>query len=188
MIIRVLNNIICKKALSLEQDKNKQCNLAICLMHLNRIVEAKSLLQAVRASSPNEPVDDLYTKSFEHAFQMLSELESKLMLHGTKSANWKLPCKQMVTGENMLDNVVFCTQPRYFGGSYSREQRSKRWREGSCNKMEAHAVRNLDGELQSSPNEKSEMGLQDRAAILSPTSEDWRQRTWKLISQGRIRR
>lgn len=157
-------------------------------MHLNRIVEAKSLLQAVRASSVNETVDDLYAKSFERACQMLTESESKLMLHGTKSPNWKLPCRQMVAGENMLDDVVFCTQPRYFRGSYNREQRSERWREGGCNKMEAHAVRNLDGELQSSPNEKSEMGLQDCAAILSPTSEDWRRRTWKLISQGRIRR
>ncbi|KAF2318872.1 hypothetical protein GH714_011333 [Hevea brasiliensis] len=36
-----------KKALSLEPDKNKRCNLAICLLHMNRIPEAKSLLQAV---------------------------------------------------------------------------------------------------------------------------------------------
>ncbi|XP_044496177.1 protein POLLENLESS 3-like isoform X2 [Mangifera indica] len=176
------------KALSLELDKNKQCNLAICLMHMNRILEAKSLLQAVRASSVNETVDNLYSKSFEHAFQMLTELESKLMLHETKSPSGKIPWKQTVAGETMFDNVVFCTQPRYIQGSYNKEQRSKRWREEVHNKMEAHVVRNLNGELQSSPNEKSGMGLRDPAAILSPTCEGWRRRTWKLISQDRIRR
>lgn len=67
------------KALSLESDKNKQCNLAICLIHLNRIAEAKSLLQAVRASSRNES----YAKSFEHASWMLTELESQSMLQPT---------------------------------------------------------------------------------------------------------
>ncbi|KAJ4842060.1 hypothetical protein Tsubulata_044121 [Turnera subulata] len=62
-----------RKALSMEPDKNKQCNLAICLMHMNRIPEARSLLQAVEAGS--KPMDDSYAKSFERASEMLTELD-----------------------------------------------------------------------------------------------------------------
>ncbi|XP_059668264.1 protein POLLENLESS 3-LIKE 2-like [Cornus florida] len=42
---------IYRKAPSLETDKNKECNLAICLMHMNRMTEAKFLLQTIKASS-----------------------------------------------------------------------------------------------------------------------------------------
>ncbi|KAJ7969134.1 Protein SULFUR DEFICIENCY-INDUCED 1 [Quillaja saponaria] len=66
-----------RKALSLELDKNKQCNLAICLMQMNRITEAKFLLQAVRASSKDAKMDDPFLKSFERANQVLTDLESK---------------------------------------------------------------------------------------------------------------
>ncbi|TQE12048.1 hypothetical protein C1H46_002442 [Malus baccata] len=68
------------KALSLEPDKNKQCNLAICLMHMNRFTEAKHLLQVVRDSSGNKPMDESYAKSFERAYQMLTELEAQSVL------------------------------------------------------------------------------------------------------------
>ncbi|KAM1045327.1 hypothetical protein ACFX2A_037167 [Malus domestica] len=68
------------KALSLEPDKNKQCNLAICLMHMNRFTEAKSLLQVVRDSSGNKPMDESYAKSFERAYQMLTELKAQSVL------------------------------------------------------------------------------------------------------------
>lgn len=60
-----------KKALSFEVDRNKQCNLAICLMQMNRITEAKFLLQAVSAASKNRKMDDSFAKSFERASQML---------------------------------------------------------------------------------------------------------------------
>ncbi|OAY31582.1 protein POLLENLESS 3 [Manihot esculenta] len=69
-----------RKALSLEPDKNKQCNLAICLMHMNRIPEAKSLLQAVSDSCGSKQMDDSYAKSFERAVDILTELESKSVL------------------------------------------------------------------------------------------------------------
>ncbi|TKY72394.1 POLLENLESS 3 [Spatholobus suberectus] len=65
-----------RKALSFEVDRNKQCNLAICLMHMNRIKEAKFLLQAVSTASKNRKMDDSFAKSFERASQMLLEVES----------------------------------------------------------------------------------------------------------------
>ena len=63
---------------------NKQCNLAICLMHTNRIPEAKSLLQAVKALSGKNPMDDSYAKSYDRAYEELSKLEqeSELKLNG----------------------------------------------------------------------------------------------------------
>jgi hypothetical protein len=70
--------------LSLETDRNKQCNLAICLMHMNRIAEAKSLLQAVRSSSGNRQMDESYANSFERALQILTELESSSLLNPIK--------------------------------------------------------------------------------------------------------
>uniref|UniRef100_A0A5B7BJ84 Uncharacterized protein n=1 Tax=Davidia involucrata TaxID=16924 RepID=A0A5B7BJ84_DAVIN len=66
-----------RKALSLEADKNKQCNLAICLMHMNRMTEAKFMLQTIRDSSEDGEMDESYAKSFERAIQTLTELESQ---------------------------------------------------------------------------------------------------------------
>ncbi|CDP12570.1 unnamed protein product [Coffea canephora] len=66
-----------RKALSLEPDKNKQCNLAICLIYLNKTAEAKFLLQSVRASCVNEQMDESYGKSFERATQILEDLEKQ---------------------------------------------------------------------------------------------------------------
>ncbi|KAL6502144.1 hypothetical protein OROHE_024737 [Orobanche hederae] len=65
-----------RKALSLQSDKNKQCNLAICLMHMNKLTEAKFLLQAIRVSSGNDRMDESYAKSYERASQMMVEFES----------------------------------------------------------------------------------------------------------------
>ncbi|KAJ6724099.1 PROTEIN POLLENLESS 3-LIKE 2 [Salix viminalis] len=73
-----------RKALSLEPDQNKQCNLAICLMHMNSIPEAKSLLQTVKALSGSKPMDDSYAKSFERACQILAEFESHSRVNPTK--------------------------------------------------------------------------------------------------------
>ncbi|KAL6994996.1 Protein POLLENLESS 3 [Sarracenia purpurea var. burkii] len=53
-----------RNALSIEQDKNKQCNLAICLMHMNRVKEAKLLLQSIRVSPIDARSNDTYVKSF----------------------------------------------------------------------------------------------------------------------------
>ncbi|KAL8512633.1 hypothetical protein ACS0TY_018934 [Phlomoides rotata] len=66
-----------RKALSIESDKNKQCNLAICLMHMNKLTEAKFLLQTVRFSSGNDCVEEPYAKSYERASQILAEFELK---------------------------------------------------------------------------------------------------------------
>lgn len=66
-----------RRALSLESDNNKKCNLAICLILTNRLVEAKFLLQSVRASSGGKPMEESYAKSFERASHMLAEKELK---------------------------------------------------------------------------------------------------------------
>ncbi|RIA04040.1 hypothetical protein BRARA_K01812 [Brassica rapa] len=67
-----------RRALCLEPDKNKQCNLAICLMRMGRIPEAKSLIDAVRDSSAEiESGDEPFTKSYDRAVEMLAEVESK---------------------------------------------------------------------------------------------------------------
>ncbi|KAI8568523.1 hypothetical protein RHMOL_Rhmol02G0207300 [Rhododendron molle] len=66
-----------RKALSFEADKNKQCNLAICLMHMDRIIEARLLLQTTRASPIDGQSDGSYLKSYARATQVLTELESK---------------------------------------------------------------------------------------------------------------
>ncbi|MBA0622906.1 hypothetical protein Godav_008408 [Gossypium davidsonii] len=69
-----------RKALSLEPDKNKQCNLAICLMHMNRLGEAKSLLQDVKVSAGTEEMDESYSKSYERAMEILMQVETQSKL------------------------------------------------------------------------------------------------------------
>ncbi|KAF5195737.1 Nuclear transport factor 2a [Thalictrum thalictroides] len=66
-----------RKALSIVSDKNKQYNLAICLMNRGQIMEAKSLLQTVPPSSTDRELEDPFVKSFDRAYEMLTELESK---------------------------------------------------------------------------------------------------------------
>ncbi|KAL4569831.1 hypothetical protein LXL04_025475 [Taraxacum kok-saghyz] len=67
---------IYRKALSLEPDKNKQCNLAICLMYTNQMTEAKFLLNSVRDSARGRQMDESYAKSYERGVQVMNELES----------------------------------------------------------------------------------------------------------------
>ncbi|CAH8381567.1 unnamed protein product [Eruca vesicaria subsp. sativa] len=65
-----------RNALSLEPDNNKLCNLAICLMHMDRIQEAKSLIDDVRQSQgKTQWTDEPFYKSFERATEMLAERE-----------------------------------------------------------------------------------------------------------------
>ena len=66
-----------RKALSIEADKNKQCNLAICLICRNKIVEAKFLLQVIRDSAPHGQMDESYAKSFDRASLLLAETETQ---------------------------------------------------------------------------------------------------------------
>lgn len=66
-----------RRALCLEPDKNKQCNLAICLMRMGRIPEAKSLIDDVRDhSAESDSGDEPFSKSFDRAVEMLAEVES----------------------------------------------------------------------------------------------------------------
>jgi len=51
---------------------------------MNRIPEAKSLLQTVKALSGSKPMDDSYAKSFERACQILAEFESHSRVNPTE--------------------------------------------------------------------------------------------------------
>ncbi|GLJ24574.1 hypothetical protein SUGI_0469540 [Cryptomeria japonica] len=65
-----------RKALSIEPDNNKMCNLGICLMKQGRIVEAKAMLRCVKPASSEGPWGlDSHLKSYERAQEMLKELE-----------------------------------------------------------------------------------------------------------------
>ncbi|KAK1418168.1 hypothetical protein QVD17_27307 [Tagetes erecta] len=67
---------IYRKALSLEPDKNKRCNLAICLMYMNKMTEAKFLLSTVKESNRTRDMDEeSYAKSYERAIQVMEEFE-----------------------------------------------------------------------------------------------------------------
>ncbi|KAK2994118.1 hypothetical protein RJ640_003641 [Escallonia rubra] len=79
-----------RKALSLQQDKNKQCNLAICLMHMNRMTEARFLLQTIKASSGDGHMDESFAKSFERAMLTLAELECQPPV---MPAAWEEDCR-----------------------------------------------------------------------------------------------
>ncbi|XP_010415133.1 PREDICTED: protein POLLENLESS 3-LIKE 1 [Camelina sativa] len=64
-----------RNALSLEPDNNKLCNLAVCLIRIDRILEAKSLLEDVRQSLGNQWSNESFWKSFERDTDMLAERE-----------------------------------------------------------------------------------------------------------------
>ncbi|KFK28685.1 hypothetical protein AALP_AA7G033100 [Arabis alpina] len=67
-----------RRALRLEPDKNKLCNLAICLMRMGRIQEAKYLLNDVRESAgDSECGEEPFSKSYDRAVEILAEIESK---------------------------------------------------------------------------------------------------------------
>ncbi|XP_021888497.1 protein POLLENLESS 3-like [Carica papaya] len=94
-----------RKALSLEVDKNKQCNLAICLMHMNRIAEAKSLLLAVRDSPKKRQMDESCAKSFERAYQILREKESQHERSGrSEDSFYVVDNESSNSDKNGLDN------------------------------------------------------------------------------------
>ncbi|XP_027338252.1 protein POLLENLESS 3-like [Abrus precatorius] len=91
-----------RKALSFEVDRNKQCNLAICLMHMNKITEAKFLLQAVTTASKNRKMDDSFVKSFERATQMLVEMESSPSGNAASSSMRSMSQCSPLSSENSI--------------------------------------------------------------------------------------
>ncbi|KAL4200578.1 hypothetical protein AMTRI_Chr02g211890 [Amborella trichopoda] len=66
-----------RKALAIEPDDNKKCNLAICLMQKERIAEAKTLLTTVKPTSMHSPGSESHLKSYERACEMIAEIESQ---------------------------------------------------------------------------------------------------------------
>lgn len=49
--LRLISLCECMKALSIELDSNKMCNLATCLIHQGRVVEANPILERVNPNS-----------------------------------------------------------------------------------------------------------------------------------------
>lgn len=65
-----------RKALSIEPDNNKVCNLGICLMQQGRLKEGRTMLRSVKPASGDSPWgSDSHLKSFERAQQMLMQME-----------------------------------------------------------------------------------------------------------------
>jgi len=124
-----------RKALSLEPDKNKQCNLAICLMHMNRIAEAKSLLHAVRYSSGNRPMNESYAKSFERALQMLTDLESHLVPNPIVDQNEIQTSFASLVNRNSKEVSSFIRGGLHYGSSQSPEAGLMVMMTKPCNRM-----------------------------------------------------
>ncbi|KAK4270825.1 hypothetical protein QN277_019594 [Acacia crassicarpa] len=96
-----------RKALSFEPDRNKQCNLAICLMQMNNMTEAKFLLQAVSSAYKNRKIDDSFAKSYERASEMLAEIESKSK---SQSKPQPRPKSQLVVAKECKEKPLCQTQ------------------------------------------------------------------------------
>ncbi|KAL4187403.1 hypothetical protein AMTRI_Chr09g18780 [Amborella trichopoda] len=65
-----------RKALSMELDNNKMCNLGICLMKQGRIEEAKATLRCVKPAVADGLRADSHLKAYERAQEMLKDLDS----------------------------------------------------------------------------------------------------------------
>ncbi|VYS69253.1 unnamed protein product [Arabidopsis thaliana] len=98
-----------RNALSLEPDNNKLCNLAICLIRMERTHEAKSLLEDVKQSLGNQWKNEPFCKSFERATEMLAEREQATvadkpedLLTSSFSDNFSSRCSGGMKGKKAL--------------------------------------------------------------------------------------
>ncbi|XP_050225776.1 protein POLLENLESS 3 [Mercurialis annua] len=156
-----------RKALALEVDYNKQCNLALCLMHMKRIPEAKSLLQDISASCGRKEMDESFAKSFDRAVEMLNEFEERSLLKPIQDdkenldSGWrKGPCNERsdFSGKMVVSPAaVLYTQPRRDSESLQGGQRN----------VLARTIRNLDGDLQ-------ESDIKSQSSLVAPADRNWR--------------
>ncbi|KAG0487151.1 hypothetical protein HPP92_009246 [Vanilla planifolia] len=63
-----------RRALEIQKDYNKMCNLSICLMQTGTVAEAKKVLQDVKHPS-NNCNGESYQKSYERAWEMMDKLD-----------------------------------------------------------------------------------------------------------------
>ncbi|XP_038894111.1 uncharacterized protein LOC120082846 isoform X2 [Benincasa hispida] len=91
-----------RKALSLESDNNKKCNLAICLILTNRLLEAKSLLQSVRASSGGHEEDNCTVTAITS--KNTTARAGPCVPQMTTSTRWTHDDEQMYINENSRDD------------------------------------------------------------------------------------
>lgn len=79
-----------RKALLIESDVNKVCNLGICLMKQGRLEEAKSILRSViLPCNDRRWTSDSHLKSFERAQEMMEKLESSVAIKGNSDDIFK---------------------------------------------------------------------------------------------------
>lgn len=188
------------KALSLEPDRNKQCNLAICLLHMKRVAEAKALLKEIKDSCRTKQMDESYAKSYKRAFEMLGELESLSVpepvsqepdkrkefqsLHAYKRTYSSPP-------SGTRNSEVLLTQPRrgFQGFNSEDHRRGGGWGENAARS----SVRKLqfdqsdNATLHSTQNLNENPGIrQQKCAVPLPSStrEDWR-RSWRDVAKVR---
>eukprot|EP00250_Pteridium_aquilinum_P018399 c24069_g1_i1 orf=183-1964(+) len=108
-----------RKALAIEPDNNKVCNLGICLMKQGRLKEAKAMLQSVKPASGDSPWgSDSHLKSFERAQQMLKEMEeggTADLPHGVdeepllSTSSWRMWSNQNPLTDADFSGALFAT-------------------------------------------------------------------------------
>ncbi|KAL8139787.1 hypothetical protein V2J09_005808 [Rumex salicifolius] len=117
-----------RKGLSIELDRNKQCNLALCLMHMNRIKEAKLLLQSIKVATGNQQMDESYAKSYERAHELLDQIESQggsdLFMKGKENYN------DRQSQLDHIDNMSAVSDAKKSGSTLHTPVVSK-WKSGS---------------------------------------------------------
>ncbi|KAJ0693449.1 putative tetratricopeptide-like helical domain superfamily [Helianthus annuus] len=69
-----------RKALSLEPDKNKRCNLASCLMYMNKMAEANVLLSTVKESKRVTTALNTLSLAFSNGNQDYLEGSSRTLM------------------------------------------------------------------------------------------------------------
>ncbi|XP_027931542.1 protein POLLENLESS 3 [Vigna unguiculata] len=184
-----------RKALSFEVDRNKQCNLAICLMHMNKIKEAKFLLQAVRTATKNRKMDESFAKSFERASQMLIEIETSSSSENASSLTRKSSDRVKSRTENQSDTsegdvsharrrlyqspdpgrrdlnlYVPCTKPKRCSWGFNHGHRREAWGDVHSDSKSSFGTPSTDKHVTKMLNSREN-------GFSSPASEKWRAST-----------
>ncbi|KAG8086716.1 hypothetical protein GUJ93_ZPchr0010g7729 [Zizania palustris] len=90
-----------RQALAIEADYNKECNLAICLIKMGKVAEAKYLLQAI----PENCSDESHVRSFVRATEMLRELESPTLPSPITQMKYKESLLWLATDVEKLEHL-----------------------------------------------------------------------------------
>ncbi|MCO5592075.1 hypothetical protein L7F22_046069 [Adiantum nelumboides] len=72
-----------RRALALEVDGNKVCNLGVCLMKQGKAKEALTVLQGASLSSSKQAMSSSRLKSYKRAKELISQASAMLMANGS---------------------------------------------------------------------------------------------------------